>query len=281
MPYNIIADLGEYTTQLNVGNRCNLLTIDNEIMLCEDLMIENYAANSPLLTLSNSMMIPNYKLQLPISIINYRTNLLQNSEHYDITSAPFNNSTVVKVNNTKFDGETYYYCNFNQNRYVQVDFPTLEIGKDYWFSFEVARTPEATSQIIQHEIFIDGNTYYGGGLNNGIWKTTLVKFTATATSTNATIKLGYASQTTNNGGYFRHFMLIKEDYDKWFSGTDVAFNELSIININTDGSLSLPFDFNKAKICLNGFVWQNSEKFYNHTIGNVNVTPSSPYQSRM
>ena len=275
MPYNKIATIGQFTTPYQTTDDCNIMTMDNCIYICDDIEIEDYTGQT-ILTLSDPLMFPDKDTFSVIPITLLKTNLLQNSEHLDITLAPFNNSTIVKVNNTTFDGETYWYCNFNQNRYVQVDFPTLEIGEKYYFSFEAARTPEATSQIIQHEIQIDGVSYYGGALINGQWKRTVVEFTATATSTSAKILLGYASQTTNLGGYFRHFYLGKWDTE-WFNGQDIPFNTLEIVKLDNNGNLSIDNNIPKAILRTNGMMININNKYYNPTIGNIYADYSSPF----
>ena len=68
MPYNIIADLGEYTTNYNVSNKCNLFTVDNEIMLCDDIELTNYIEDSLILTLSNSDMAPDNTILIPCGL---------------------------------------------------------------------------------------------------------------------------------------------------------------------------------------------------------------------
>lgn len=129
MAYTIIANLGEYTTNNNVTNRCNLHTVDNEIMLCEDVILTNYIAESPILTLSDISMAPVSDLNIPVVII-----------------------------------------------------------------------------------------------------------------------------TTNPLTYSVKPLCIKND-----------------------GTIVLHDNYSSCQVCLNGIVWQVNDKYYNHTIGNVHVTPSSPY----
>lgn len=243
-------------------------------MLCGDIEVTNYSGQV-IAELSEQSMFPDNDTFVMIPITELKTNLLQNSEHFDKAIAPFTNSTAVKNGSTTFDGETYWYCNFNQSRYIQVDFPTLELGKDYYFSFEALRTPEGTSQIIQHEIFIGADTYYGGSLKNGVWTKTTVKFTADATSTEAKIYCGYQAQTTNWSAYFRHFYLGEWDTE-WFSGNDVPFYSNAILKLNSSGELNVLGNYPKAVLHTNGTVIHLNDKYYNAAIGNIYNDGSSP-----
>ena len=71
MAYNIIAGKGTINTNYETANPCNLMTLDNIVMLCDDLIIDNpngYTANDVLLTLSDSKMFPDTEIIMPICV---------------------------------------------------------------------------------------------------------------------------------------------------------------------------------------------------------------------
>lgn len=68
MAYTVIGGKGVITTSFVTSNPCNLQTLDNIIMLCDDLEITNYQANDVLLTLSQPSMFPLTEIILPVCV---------------------------------------------------------------------------------------------------------------------------------------------------------------------------------------------------------------------
>lgn len=135
-------------------------------------------------------------------------NLLINSESFKPSQYPYTNSVVNKNTNQPdpFDNEQCYYAS-GSSGYVQVDFPELEIGKQYIFSVEVAR----------HSTGADVSVYIGIGEGiNGErvgtatalkWKRFSTSFIATEETICANIRLYSTSGANSYVGFFRHFKL--------------------------------------------------------------------------
>ena len=68
MAYDLIAEIGVITTTHMTANPCNIMTLDNIVMLCDDLDIVNYTANDVLLELSDSSMYPDTPIIIPVCV---------------------------------------------------------------------------------------------------------------------------------------------------------------------------------------------------------------------
>lgn len=280
MAYNIIADLGEYITNYPVNNKCNILTLDNEIMLCEDIVLSEYNAGDTILTLSSPKMFPTNDIYIPCGITEIKENLLSNSETFDPSLSPYTNSHTAIVSGALLDGVKEYRAGFaSADYYIQIDFPQLEIGKEYYFQFDCARDTTTTTQASQSFAIIDNVYYPLGRLESGVWVRKQAKFTATANTTSAIVRLGFQSQTTSFAGFFKNFSLSETPIDEWFDGIK-AFHDVSLIKVDSQGNLSLMEDMHYGILRLNGICFQVNDSYYNHSIGNVNVIPSSPYGVR-
>lgn len=73
MAYTIIANIG--VCDLNddfefvQDNPCNLMTLDNEIMLCDDIYYPYaYVAGTTIFTVSDAIMYPDFQMKIPIVI---------------------------------------------------------------------------------------------------------------------------------------------------------------------------------------------------------------------
>ena len=73
MAYTKIAAIGEGTTNQTMPNPCNIQTLNNVIMLCDDITLTNYTANTPLFTLSDSSMFPASELNIPVFVTDTST----------------------------------------------------------------------------------------------------------------------------------------------------------------------------------------------------------------
>ena len=75
MPYTIIGAKGEavlyddVNTEFENSNPCNLMTLNNIGMLCDDIVIDSYTADNILITFSETnLMSPDYDLKIPVVI---------------------------------------------------------------------------------------------------------------------------------------------------------------------------------------------------------------------
>ena len=68
MAYNRLGNIGVVTTANTVTNPCNIQTLDNIIMLCDDVELINYTADDVILTLSDSSMFPAQDIVFPVCV---------------------------------------------------------------------------------------------------------------------------------------------------------------------------------------------------------------------
>lgn len=70
MPYTIIGGIGVMTLADNceMNNPANVMTLNNQIMLCGNCTLTNYIANSTFATLSESDMHPDDDIYIPICV---------------------------------------------------------------------------------------------------------------------------------------------------------------------------------------------------------------------
>ncbi len=68
MAYGLLAKIGVINTTHSTANPCNIQTVDNIVMLCDDLDISNYTANDVLLELSAHSMRPDTEITIPVCV---------------------------------------------------------------------------------------------------------------------------------------------------------------------------------------------------------------------
>lgn len=73
MAYNQIFTIGVCTLNDDFefvrDNPCNIMTLDNEIILCDDIYYPyNYIAGTKIFTVSEEDMFPDYQLKIPIVV---------------------------------------------------------------------------------------------------------------------------------------------------------------------------------------------------------------------
>lgn len=104
MAYNLIADIGEIqlarsTYSFENGNPCNILTRDNIVILCDNILVDSYTANSILATLSNpSTMAPSHDIIIPI----YR---ITNNSTYNAARLKINTNGELSVSSAATNGK--------------------------------------------------------------------------------------------------------------------------------------------------------------------------------
>lgn len=176
-------------------------------------------------------------------------NLILNSEHVNIAISPYINSNSRTYAAT-VDGEQVYYC--SGSKYIRVDFPTLIIGEEYTFSWDVARQSGGTT--VDAYITIGGET--GKKVGQAIastWNRYFTTFVATANSTYALIQV-YDLSNDSYVGAARHCKLEKgnkatdwtpapEDIDVHKYVTDIDSNNgITIKPLTSTGNDYLQMD---------------------------------------
>ena len=68
MAYNTLAGIGTVITSNQTDNPCNILTMDNIIMLCGDVGLTDYTADDVILTLSYPSMRPSSDIVFPVCV---------------------------------------------------------------------------------------------------------------------------------------------------------------------------------------------------------------------
>ena len=131
-------------------------------------------------------------------------NLLNHSETIDLTVSPYEYSTATTYS-VSYGGQPSYFC--SGPKYIRVDFPPLESGKEYVFSFD------ATSSNAQPVfVTIDDRSVQVGttSASSGKWTRFTHKFTATGTGIYALIRINNANTSSGDSSYvaaFRNFQL--------------------------------------------------------------------------
>lgn len=70
MPYTTIGGIGEVIidSAAEAHNKCNILTLNNVVMLCDNFTLTDYLALDPILTLSNEDFYPLTDVVIPVFI---------------------------------------------------------------------------------------------------------------------------------------------------------------------------------------------------------------------
>lgn len=68
MSYTVIGGIGTVTSNFSISNPCNIMSLDNIVMICDDVEISSYIAGDVILTLSDNAMLPLSDLIIPVCI---------------------------------------------------------------------------------------------------------------------------------------------------------------------------------------------------------------------
>ena len=114
MPYTVIGGIGVMTLADNctMQNPANVMTLNNQVMLCGDAVLSNYSANATFATLSDEGMFPTSVVVIPVCVtsesqtrLTYLT-ILTNGE----LSLPFDyTEATVHLNGIQFTANSKYY----------------------------------------------------------------------------------------------------------------------------------------------------------------------------
>lgn len=97
MAYNLIAAIGTITTAHSISNPCNIMTLDNMVMLCDDITLTAaYQANRVLLTLSDNDMAPLTDVTLPICV--------SDGTQTEITTMTVHSNATISIGKTCSSG---------------------------------------------------------------------------------------------------------------------------------------------------------------------------------
>lgn len=122
MPYTIIGAIGEcqlYDTTNYAfvnNNPCAFMTLNNIVMFCDDVEINNYTAETTILKLPESSMFPSFDVFFPVIITDKSTNPNQIAQTIakaknDGTIVLLENFTdaIVHLNGQNFHANSKYY----------------------------------------------------------------------------------------------------------------------------------------------------------------------------
>lgn len=122
MPYTVIGDIGEYELDSSgtAENKCNILTLNNVVMLCDNVTVNDYMALDPLIKLSSEQFYPESEICIPICIEENNSFLIKplhvntNGELYLDDS--YENATIY-LNGICFNVNSKYYTPYIGNIY--------------------------------------------------------------------------------------------------------------------------------------------------------------------
>lgn len=124
MPYTVIGGIGEVipTSNTTIHNKCNILTLNNVVMLCDNVTITNYAAGSTFLKLSDESFYPTTPISIPVVVNNELTFLgIDASGEFRLPKS-YDNATVY-LNGIMFSVNSKYYTPEIGNIYNNGTYP--------------------------------------------------------------------------------------------------------------------------------------------------------------
>lgn len=70
MPYTVIGGIGEAELEsaASMNNKCNILTLNNVVMFCDNVILTDYLAFDPILVMSEESFFPDTDICLPVCI---------------------------------------------------------------------------------------------------------------------------------------------------------------------------------------------------------------------
>lgn len=139
MPYTVIGAIGELElasgTSASSGNKCALMSLNNEVMFCDNLFVENAESDSAIAVLPDETMYPMDSVTIPVKVTTPTAPLTAYEHDNGIIAnhLPFAQLTISNSGELSLDRElsncTVYLrgLSFNSNsRYY-----TPEIGNIY------------------------------------------------------------------------------------------------------------------------------------------------------
>lgn len=122
MPYTIIGGIGEVEldSSASMENKCNILTLNNVVMLCDNVILNEYLAFDPILTLSEESLFPDTEICVPVCITHESTTeivpLYINTDGTLVLHESYEAATLW-LNGICFNVNSKYYTPFIGNIY--------------------------------------------------------------------------------------------------------------------------------------------------------------------
>lgn len=110
MPYTVIGGIGEVipTSNTTMHNKCNILTLNNVVMLCDNVTITNYGAGSTFLKLSDEAFYPATAIHIPV-VVNTELTYLYIDTMGEFRLPKSYDSATVYLNGILFSVNSKYY----------------------------------------------------------------------------------------------------------------------------------------------------------------------------
>ena len=168
-------------------------------------------------------------------------NLLSNTKSIDSSSAPYTNSNIsLYSNQAPIDGESFYYC--SGPKYFQIDFPTLINNQKYTLSFDISRSSDSRPVFVK----INETETNIGTAAATTWTRLFHTFTASASTTNAQIRVAFDS-TSSTATYIAAIRHIKLEQGSLATPWEYSSNDISTLS-NTVNTVSQTADSNSSTI---------------------------------
>lgn len=110
MPYTIIGGIGEMIAADNadIHNKANILTLNNVVMLCDNVNLTDYTAGETFLTLSEESFFPDTNVNIPI-VVNNQLTWLTITTDGELKLPNSYETAVVCLNGIMFSVNSKYY----------------------------------------------------------------------------------------------------------------------------------------------------------------------------
>lgn len=110
MPYTIIGGIGEFQPieSASISNKCNILTMDNIVMFCDNVTLTSYSAGSTFIKLSEESFYPSTPIAIPV-VVNNTITFLSIDTHGELRLPNSYDNAIVYLNGICFSVNSKYY----------------------------------------------------------------------------------------------------------------------------------------------------------------------------
>lgn len=139
MPYTVIGAIGELvlsdSATASNGNKCVLMSLNNEVMFCDNIKVTNYSSGEEFAVLPDESMCPETSVAFPVKVTTKESALTAYEHDNGLIAAhlPFAQLTVSDTGtlsiNRNLDEGTVYLCGLSFT--ANSKYYTPEIGNIY------------------------------------------------------------------------------------------------------------------------------------------------------
>lgn len=139
MPYTVIGAIGELVLSdgatASNGNKCVLMSLNNEVMLCDNIQVSNYSSGEEFAVLPDESMCPETSVTFPVKVTAKESAFTAYEHDNGLIGAhlPFAQLTITDTGalsvNRDLDNGTVYLCGLSFT--ANSKYYTPEIGNIY------------------------------------------------------------------------------------------------------------------------------------------------------